>query len=327
MIYNEDFIKFLQDNLGADGVSIKNSKNIITRCPWCEYNKVKKHYHLYISKNDPMFHCFHAGCGVSGVISKLIKKIQGNDSFERYIIPEKLEEAKKHRVEIKVTKPKTKIYQIPPVNESLFSHKIRYVTTRLKFADVDIKNLRGIILDVKQFLTQNKIMLEDKVAKLVDYLQANFVGFITDNHSFIMFRNIDPKATFKHYKLHLQQTDFLDYYTLRANNPESNQIVIAEGIYNIYTEHIFDNLNLRSSASLYASAMSSSFLSLIKSIIFYEQIFKPEVHILSDRDVTLKYYRDLKKYNSHIIDKLVVYYNRTGKDFNSTPVIPEKFVL
>ena len=32
-----------------------------------------------------------------------------------------------------------------------------------------------------------------------------------------------------------------------------------------------------------------------------------------------------EKYNKHIVDRLTVYYNKTGKDFNDTPVTPIKY--
>ena len=36
---------------------------------------------------------------------------------------------------------------------------------------------------------------------------------------------------------------------------------------------------------------------------------------------------NMKKYNSHIINKLTVYFNRSGKDFNSSVVDPEKRII
>ena len=56
-------------------------------------------------------------------------------------------------------------------------------------------------------------------------------------------------------------------------------------------------------------------------------VFKPEIHVLSDNGIPLENYEKLKFFNKHIIDKMVVYYNRTGKDFNDTPLVLDKFVL
>ena len=45
-----------------------------------------------------------------------------------------------------------------------------------------------------------------------------------------------------------------------------------------------------------------------------------DVHILSDIDVDLKKFQNLKKYNKHFIKSLSVHYNKMGKDFNDTYV-------
>jgi hypothetical protein len=131
----------------------------------------------------------------------------------------------------------------------------------------------------------------------------------------------------KFYKYSIQKSNFLDYYRLPGYNKNSKKIVLAEGIFDIFTEHLFDSLDLKKEVKLYASALSSKYLSLIQSIVFHEQVFKPEVVILSDQGIRLDYYKKMKKYNSHVIDKLIIYYNKGGKDFNDTPVIPTKFIL
>ena len=61
---------------------------------------------------------------------------------------------------------------------------------------------------------------------------------------------------------------------------------------------------------------------MIQSIVYNEQLFRPDVVILSDRGIEEDQYRKLQHYNKHIINSLSVYYNKTGKDFNTTPVTP-----
>ena len=39
------------------------------------------------------------------------------------------------------------------------------------------------------------------------------------------------------------------------------------------------------------------------------------------------YYKKIKKWNSHIINKMDIYYNRNAKDFGETPISVEKFIL
>ena len=119
----------------------------------------------------------------------------------------------------------------------------------------------------------------------------------------------------------------IDYYKISGNNINSNNIVLAEGVFDIFSESIFDSLGIKNNTRLYASALSTSYESLIKSIVFHEQEFKLNVSILSDSNMSLDYYRKIKRFNKHIIDSLSVYYNKSGKDFNVTPINPEKFIL
>jgi hypothetical protein len=171
----------------------------------------------------------------------------------------------------------------------------------------------------------NNIPVGESLFRMKDYLQTNFVGFLTENNSTVIFRNIDHSHSVKFYKLKIQQSNFLDYYKLPGNNINSKKIVLAEGIFDIFTEHIFDTLNIKNDVKLYASALSSKYISLVHSIIFHEQIFQPDIIILSDRGISREYYKQIKKYNRHIINKLEVYYNKNGKDFNDSPVTPIKY--
>jgi hypothetical protein len=162
---------------------------------------------------------------------------------------------------------------------------------------------------------------------LRDYLQNNFIGFLTENQTTAIFRNIDSSHSMRYFKLKIQSDNFLDYYKLIGNNPKSRKIVLAEGIFDIFSEHIFDYLNIKNEVKLYASALSSKYVSLIRSIIFNEQIFKPDVVILSDKGVGADYYKKIKRYNGHLFNKIEVHYNKAGKDFNESPVIPTKYIL
>ena len=125
----------------------------------------------------------------------------------------------------------------------------------------------------------------------------------------------------------IQLSNFLDFYRLPGNNPKSSKVVLAEGIFDIFSEHIYDFINIKSDVRLYASVLSSKYLGLIQSIVYHEQLFRPDVIILSDSGIDRDYYKKLKFYNQHIINTLSIYYNKTGKDFNETPVTPERIVV
>ena len=323
-IYDDKFVQYLRDNIG-DPIKT-TSKNIVCRCPWCEYGKTKSHYHLYISLEAPIFHCFFGSCNEGGVLAKLLKKIEGKDISSKFVDEEKIKENVKKRISLtyeRVEKQKELI--VPSIDEDLFVQKALYVKKRLKFSNVSLKTIKGLIFDVNKFIEENNIGLDPKMFRLKDFLHSNFVGFLSENESVVMFRNIDDRSSFSFYKLKIRDTQFLDYYKIGGGGFNRNTVVLAEGIFDIFSEHTFDVLELRSDSRLYASALSTSYQALIKSIVFNEQVFRADVHILSDKGVKLEYYKKLKKFNSHIINSLSIYYNKTGKDFNNTPVLPVQY--
>lgn len=323
-IYNDSFIDFLKENLG-EPIKIK-SKNIIAKCPYCaSHHTDKEHLHLYISTEIPIFHCFQAGCEGHGNISKLIKYLQGHDTSDKFIDKTLLKESVK-RVKV-FSEDKVVDIKLPDLNSSLFQNKLFYLKKRLKFANVDINTIFGLVFDIDKFLEINQVPIPENLFRIKDFLHNNFVGFLTKNQTTLILRNIDEGSDFRYYKIKLQNSKFLDYYQVPGFSPDSNQIVLSEGIFNIMTEHIFDTLNINKSTRLFASALSSKFDSLIKSIVFHEQVFRANVIILSDNGVELDYYKKMKQYNNHIIDSLSVYYNKTGKDFNDTPVTPVRYVI
>lgn len=324
-IYQDSFIDYLKQKLGEPIRT--TSKNIICRCPWCELNQEKDHYHMYISTEAPIFHCFHGGCEQSGTMKKFLRQLEGHDISDTFIDKTKLKEISSQR-EIFVDQEKSqKKICIPPLSPQKYMLKDLYIKKRLKFSGIPTTTLTGLIYDINTFIELNKIPIDEKLFRMREYLHSNFIGFLTENRSTVIFRNIDPSHSMKFYKLKIQQNNFLDYYKLSGNNPNSNKIVLAEGIFDILNENIYDILNIKNQVKLYAAALSSKYLSLIHSIIFHEQIFKPEIIILSDRGISRNYYKDLKKYNKHIIDKLTVYYNTNGKDFGDSPVKPVHYTI
>jgi len=323
-IYQDEFIDYLHERSGVHPKI--TAKNIITRCPWCEHQKDKDHYHLYIGLDIPIFNCFGAGCNTHGFLAKFIKKLEGHDITNQFVDKNSLEQAARSRKEFR-SDEKIKKLQLPEININSFPYKNLYIQKRLKFANAPTKYIKGLIFNVHEFLNINNIPIDETLRKLRDYLHNNFVGFVTERHSMVIFRNIDHSQTMAHFKLYIQPTIFLDYYKLLGNKRNSNRIVLAEGIFDIYTEHIFDFLNIKHDVSLYASVHSSKYLSLIKSIIFNEQIFRPDVVILSDNNIKDEEYKNLKRFNPHLFNSLTVYYNKYGKDFNETPVIPEENII
>jgi len=323
-IYQDSFKQFLEDNLGEVKMT---SKNFIVPCPWCEYPEDKDHYHMYISIEAPIFHCFHASCEQKGNLRKFLRKIQGHDISDTFIDKKALDEAKKRQKVFEDKEVENSDIFVPKIEQDKFLEKNLYFRKRMKFFNVFTSLVKGLIFDINKFIDLNQIPVGEKLFRIRDYLHSNFIGFLTDNNSTVIMRNIDDSHDFRFYKLKIQETNFLDYYKLQGNDFNSNTIVLGEGIFDIFGEHNFDTINIKDKVKLYASSLSANYTALIKSIVFHEQIFRPDVIILSDRGIPKYKYHNLKKYNSHIINSLTVYYNKVGKDFGDTTVFPMKFII
>ena len=324
-IYQDNFIDYLKDNFG-DHIKTTN-KNIIIPCPWCEYGHEKEHYHLYIGLDAPIFHCFHGGCETGGTLSKLMRKVAGHDVSDAFIDKDKVKEYEKLKNVFVEKDEKLRGIKLPPVNPEMYPAKELYLQKRLKFSNINSQNIKGLIYNVHEFININNIPSDESLFRLRDYLHNNFVGFLTEHNTTAMFRNIDDSHTMRFYKMKIQTSNFLDFYRLPGNNFKSSKIVLAEGIFDIFSEHIYDFINIKSDVRLYASVLSSRYLGLIQSIVYHEQLFRPDVIILSDRGIKIDEYKKLKYFNQHIINTLSIYYNKTGKDFNETPVTPERIVV
>jgi len=187
-IYQDSFLDYLKTSTGQ--VVKTTSKNIIIQCPWCEFNQSKDHYHMYISLDAPIFHCFHAECEAKGVIGKLLRKIEGKDISNVFVDKDTLTQLTKKR-EVFTDKEKHINIQIPKLEPKRFLMKELYIRNRLKFAPIESMAIKGLVYDIDAFIELNKIPLDEKLFRMKDYLQSSFVGFLTENKSTLICRNID----------------------------------------------------------------------------------------------------------------------------------------
>lgn len=317
MIYTEKFMSFLYDVFGPENVSIK-TKDIVIPCPYCELNLKKSHYHGYIKKDEPIFHCFF--CEESGTVFRIIRDLTGKRHFDDLVDKTKLKEWKKvDYSSIKRYQPKKKELYIPPLGD--FKYKRIYVQGRLGYL-MEPEEIKGLVFDIASFVKENNITLDKPF--LLPYLQSNFVGFVTEHRSKLVLRNIDSSTRFKFYKIQIYDTPFLDYYKIPGGNEKSKTIVLGEGVFDILSERALDSLGIRSQARLYASGLSKSYMALLESVCFDEQIFRVDLRVISDSNVLEYEYKRWFKQLDHLIERSTIYYNLGGKDFNTFPVLPKK---
>jgi len=328
--YQDDFIDFLKHHLG-DPVKVTPS-NIIVRCPWCEWGTVKKHYHLHIGKNIPVFNCLRAGCNESGSIKKLIRKLTGgNFELSRFVDSQLIQNYNQLKVKKSEDNLKLRKFIVPPINRKAFPKKIDYLKYRFHYAPVNFYDIHGLILDPQEFFQINRIEVDAQLQKSIYYLQEGYVGFLLENHTSIVFRNINPnEKRFRFRKITLQKIPLLDYYKLSHNTMKcqnSNTVVISEGIFDIFDAHLFNYMGLTDTAYAFYCALSNKFSALLKSIAYFDNIYRPNVVILSDSNVKIEYYKRIRRFLKHLCNQVNVYYNISGGDFGDPFCSPEKFII
>lgn len=323
MIYTDEFIETIKKDLSP--IKIKTN-NIICRCPWCEYGKDKSHYHFYISTEKPIFHCFHAGCEKSGTIRKLLRKLKGfdEDPSEKYYDKDKLvNDITQPDQIIKNTENRFKLVEL---DTKRFAKKLFYLKQRFKFTEFDLNIINNLIFDINGFFELNNLQMPVKFVRFKHLFDTQYVGFLSVNHSILFMRNISNKGRIKHIKIPLKSNMMMDYYKIENYDIKNNNVVIAEGVFDIFGEYFF-NFTKTGPHRVFAAALSSNFNMLIKSIVFNEQIFKLNLTILSDDNINEKKYKNLFYYNKHIIKNIKVFYNSCGKDFGKTYVEPVKIFI
>jgi len=318
-IYSDDFVEYLRSKLGY---AKPTPSNIIVPCPWCEYPEEKSHYHLYISLEAPIFHCFLSNCEKSGTLSKLLRKIEGKDLSKKFYDEDKIKREDSFKAQKRI---RTRKLILPKLNKDKFPHKWYYLQKRFKFHNIGLNEIPGLIFDPIEFFRINGLRFEK--VNFLQYLQTNFVGFLTERHSSIIFRNVLDGQTISYYKYKMFDLPVLDYYKIPGKKKYSGKVIVAEGIFDIFGEYLFDYIGKRDETLLYASCLSSKYDNLLLSLAFYEKVYQLDLIILSDSNIPLRYYRGLKKRLSHLLKSVTIYYNKVSKDFGSAQVIPVKYVI
>ena len=284
-----------------------------------------KQGHLYVSKviDYPFAHCFF--CNVRMTIPDFINSVSGDKKLSELIIS-KNELNTIHNNPNKKNKKDLRKFIIPKLDLDRFNNKTNYVLKRTD-NKLDINTqIPNLIFDFNCFFSENSLSVEEKDKTIIPELQNRFIGFLSNNHTKLFCRCIDPNFWMKFRKVNLQAMsyDLLDYYSIPGGSPNlSDTVVLTEGSFNALGEYGHDSLGVRDKVRLYAAGQSFSYPALLKSICFFESIFKVDVIILSDTDKKEEDYRFFLKNNDHVINSVKLYYNKNeGGDFGCFPISP-----
>jgi hypothetical protein len=305
------------------------SKNFICRCPYCkDHPNPKKQGHLWISKNSelPIGHCFY--CNGAWPISKIITDITGDKSaIDGIIDPSEQNNFNKKTNIPKHSKERYRPLKLP--NTDGFEGKKVYINKRTNNL-ISVDKVPNLVLDFNMFFKINNLDMVGSDKQLsnneFDLFQRKFIGFLSNHNTTLYCRNTDNSDKYLFKKIILQEDPYamLDYYSINGDNPKSNTIVLAEGNFNILGEYLTDSLNIRNDVKIYASGNGMTYGSLIKSVCFDNNLYQTKVIILSDNDKKLIDYRKIIKESEHLVTKIEIYYNKSGKDFGVFPIIPIK---
>jgi len=312
MIYEPEFVGWLNEKTGF--AHYNNAKTeIICKCPWCESESTKQKGHLYISTENPLFNCFK--CETTGIVTKLIRELNGKP--KEFVFEKALEfKSDYSRKEFSV-----KSYKIEKQIPDNYKLKTRYLKGRLG-SEVNIDDVPGLILNIEEFLRNNKIHIDDSTKKLLDYLQNSFLGFISCRGNSLVLRNVDSTSNFRYYKIQLGHDNFFkDFYGIKTGNSNGqvNTIVLCEGPFDLLVASSTSELKeIKDKSCLWAAVLGCGYDKIIPSVLDYCKITAANFVILSDSNKSENHYRRFKK-NPSVLN-LEIYWNKFGSDFGKKPI-------
>jgi hypothetical protein len=199
--------------------------------------------------------------------------------------------------------------------------KINYLKSRtgINFTETKIKKYK-IILNIKEFLNLNKIILDDKgIYSILDELDAYAIGFLSYNNNIINLRNISSKLIKTRYvNIKIDKKIMFPYLYIPPSEVDLltsfPTIAVGEGAFDILCirKRFFtdDSNNI-----IFGSVGSAgSYKRAIKKMINLTCFIGGDILIFSDKDVKLETYeKDLNEFKG--IYKIKVIYNKLNKDF------------
>ncbi len=252
---------------------------IIIYCPYCDDAtriNASNHGHLYISKAFPVFNCFR--CSTSGTLIRLLVETDFKDeevlkylaSFIKYkFLPD-------HYIKIK---RKTKVEDISKMilntnlqfekeNKQKFEIYKTYLKSRL--GSVDFLNFL-----ISPGLFYNK-------------LTCDFINFDQE----LIVQRLIEKLVVKdtEIKHHLNKTSSGLYYFQEKNFDKYNEIVLAEGAFDIISLYLY---SMEFKNCLFISVSGKKYLSTVEKLIIEDLLIgEYQFHLVFDNDVL-----DYKKQN------------------------------
>lgn len=320
--------------LFPDAKDSGNKKEVMINCPMCnrEGNIDTKH-HMYISlgydDKPPMFNCFknmnHRGL----LTESFLREFSSNP---QYINQSFIDEFEKYRSSTsKLTRyrtNKTTFYKIinPILKDNQFNRvKLDYINNRLglNLSYDDIAKYK-IVLNLYDLLRYNHVMSTTRKQYITDYLNKYFIGFLTNNNSTLIMRNISngiqlpDQISGRYIKYSIfNETQESGYYIIPSIcdiNKHVN-IYIAEGTFDILS--VFHLNNCINKNCIYISIGGNSYASVMEYFISTLGLIDISFHVYIDNDIPNSILYGLKTKFKPLGIPITIYMNtfKGEKDF------------
>jgi len=295
------------------------------RCPYCgDSVKNDKHAHLYIQMNNAdciKYYCQR--CNIGGIVNQDFLKDISISNFE---LSDKINEINKEYSRSRKVKSNSK--SVITRNNLIFPNfnnkfksiaKYDYVCSRYSFdltPDEYISNYK-FIFSLKDFLVANEIVPTSLSKEDLQLLNDQFVGIVSADNSYIIFRNIDKTSKLRYFNFNIfDDIEAKKFYIPRGNIDLFTlkpTLVITEGIFDLIGVKEYFYKNAKDTIFCAVNGKAYNFvINMIAKLGFISMNIK----IYSDKDVKLSYYKYLKKNNIILKNNEVeIFYNTKSKDY------------
>lgn len=222
-------------------------------------------------------------------------------------------------VKIKYVNDKTLNVVIPPIaKRDYIIDKIKYLYDRIGYniPIEDFGNLR-LVFSVKDFLKANGFTSNHKQ---LEYIEKYYIGFLTKQNDYIVFRDITGKQYMRYIKFNILGTidNSNKFYNISNRidlfTEDEIDIIISEGTFDIISilYNIYDG---DMTNKIFISSCNGSFYAPLKYMI-KKGVFGYNVNIkcFQDNDTRINF-KEMKRYFKPFINNFDVYYNELYKDF------------
>ena len=334
---------FIDKLLGRDEYVRKvNEQQYVTRCPHCldsqkDFNT--GHYYIRCNPDDNykiVFNCFK--CSSSGLLDEKEIKLLDIDTPELINGINYINRKGKKFDKTGISSGNDGFYRfdykIPEEQSNLY--KINYIRDRLKIpiSEEDFKHMK-IVTSLKDFMECNKLEEKDFNMNIVNTLEREYIGFLSNGASHILFRCLHDNTDYRWVKFNLSKDSYKNrvFYTMDFSfNPFSSEPIVinlCEGVLdaisiykNLHNENAF---NIAVGGKYYINIIEYLFgLGLIGSnvtINIYsdnDKDFNKKSNKKQNEDTSLEFYRKTFKDLKYLVKEINVYYNEIYKDYGTS---------